>query len=166
MNYWLKEHWFYLKASLGLSPFRPFLPKLYIGKTSVGVPLFLPRKWVPSKEKEGYMTPIPLKFGFSSCTLGWKTKWRETDYRHEWNPVWSFVFFGYQIALIFRPDNDMHYWECYLTYQYATDKSKTVKARIEQARVINPCVWISGVKENEAKTCYWDLILKDKWLKR
>ena len=28
------------------SPFKPFKVKLYVGKTQVGIPYFLPRKWV------------------------------------------------------------------------------------------------------------------------
>ena len=51
-----------------------------------------------------YMTRkhfVPLKVGFSMCGLGWKTKWDQYDFRHEWNPIISFVFFGYQIAATF-----------------------------------------------------------------
>lgn len=75
------------------SPFKPIVPRFYIGKISVGTPYFYPRKWVKDKEKPGYLKAIPRKIGFDFVTLGWKTKWEETDYRHEWNPIWSFVFF-------------------------------------------------------------------------
>ena len=93
---------------------------------------------------------------------GWKTKWTSTDYRHEWNPVWSFVFFKWQIALIFNPIEAHHYWECWLYYSRHTN-GKT-KDRIEQARKEFPCVWVSTKDGVETKTCYWDVILKNKWL--
>jgi hypothetical protein len=44
------------------SPFTPFKIKWYVGKTQVGVPFFLPRKFVNGKA-------VPLKVGFSSCGL-------------------------------------------------------------------------------------------------
>lgn len=50
-------------------------------------------------EKMKYQYAIPKKIGFDFVGLGWKTKWEDTDYRWEWSPVLSFVFFGYQIAL-------------------------------------------------------------------
>lgn len=34
----------YLKALW--SPFRPIRPKFYIGKTAIGTPYFLPRRWI------------------------------------------------------------------------------------------------------------------------
>ena len=33
------------------SPFKPFKVRLYVGKTQVGVPYFLPRKWVKGTPK-------------------------------------------------------------------------------------------------------------------
>jgi len=111
------------------SPFKPFKISFYAGKTQIGVPYFLPRKWVKAtpelaykaasdeiekqekwnklnpehtrkvkligelfQEKLKYTFPVPLKVGFSYCGLGWKTKWTSEDFRHEWNPVLSFVF--------------------------------------------------------------------------
>lgn len=103
----------------------------------------------------------PKKIGFDFVDLGWKTKWRSTDYRFEWNPVWSFVFFGYQIAIKFVPIEPHHYWECWLYYSRHT--SGKTKYRIEQARKEFPCVWRSTKDGVETKTCYWDIILKDKY---
>ena len=163
------------------SPFKPFKLKWYIGKTRIGTPYFLPRKWVKAtpelarkatleyiereenfnklnpnyarkirpydevyQEKLRYEYPVPLKVGFSSCDLGWKTKWSDTDYRYEWSPVFSFVFFGYQIALmVLAPDSDSDhsYWECWLYYYRNTDKTKSKKERIEQCMKEFPQTW-------------------------
>lgn len=142
------------------SPFKPIIPKLYVGKIAIGTPYFFPRRWVDS-EKEGYKTAVPKKIGFDLVGLGWKTKWDELDYRFEWNPVWSFVFFKWQIALIFRPKHEDHYWTCWLVYERHTDKNKSTEERIEEAKEKFPCVWISHHKDGtEKKIDYWNLILK------
>ena len=99
------------------------------------------------------------KVGFSFCGMGWKTKWSSTDFRHEYNPVWSFVAFGYQIALIFRPEHDIHYFECWLAYEYDTDKSKSRKERLKEAIEKHPCTWTSHYNGEKTKTDYWKLIL-------
>jgi hypothetical protein len=182
-----------------LSPFKPPVPKIYIGKTSIGTPYFLPRVWkkaTPQKAidaaikemknvkkhnsvegsykrkvysfgdlYERYLTHIfaePKKIGFDFVGLGWKTKWTSTDYRFEWLPVWSFVFFGYQIAITFVPIEPHHYWECWLYYSRET--TGTTKERLEQARKGFPCVWSSTRDGVKTTTCYWDVILKNKYL--
>ena len=187
--YWFLRNFEFLKVYF--SPFKLFLPTLYVGKTAVGVPVFLPRCWIKLTYKEAleraiksinnpnyvqrsfdcwveyhkkHQKSIPLKIGFSFCGLIWKTKWRSTDFRHEYNPVWSFVAFGYQIALTFRPENCHHYWESYLYYTFATDKNKTVKERIEQARKEFPQVWTLHSKDGEEKIDYWELVLKDRYI--
>lgn len=151
------------------SPFKPPGLRLYIGKTKVGTPYFLPRVWVKSKTRPGSLSARNKKIGFDFVGLGWKTKWTNTDYRFEWSPVWSFVFFGFQIAITFVPVEPSHYWECWLYYINNTDKTKSTKERLEQARKDFPCVWTSysyqeGVGQKNIQTCYWDVILKDKWL--
>jgi len=75
------------------SPFKPFKLDWYTGKISKGVPYFYPRKWVVDKEKPGYLKAIPRKIGFDFCSLGWKTKWSDDDFRFEYCPRLSFVFF-------------------------------------------------------------------------
>lgn len=152
MKEWFKYRFDWL--GVYFSPFKPIIPKLYAGKVAIGTPYFLPRVW----NKNG--KSVPKKIGFDFVGLGWKTKWRYTDYRHEWNPIWSFVFFKWQIALIFIPEHDTHYWECWL--YYSRDTKGTTKERIEQARKEFPCVWNSTINEVKTKTCYWDLILKNK----
>lgn len=146
------------------SPFKPFKLKWYIGKIAVGVPYFLPRRWVNSKEKPGYMESIPLKVGFSYCGLGWKTKWTPTDYRHEYNPVLSFVFFGYQIAVTVV-DPHFSYWECWLYYERNTDKSKSQTERIIQCMKEKPNIWISYEDGKGVKNDCYKYILKKKYLK-
>lgn len=113
---------------------------------------------------KNYKKAIPKKIGFDFVALGWKTKWSEKDIRHEWSPIWSFVFFKWQIALMFVPKHQSFYWECWLTYELLTDKSKSVKERIVQAREINPCIWISYKNEEKIPIDYWNLILKKKYL--
>lgn len=183
------------------SPFKPIIPKLYIGRVAIGVPYFYPRRMVKAtperahkavqeriRKNEEYNKSNPKytrkmipydelfkekmkcfyfedkKIGFNFVELGWKTKWEETDYRHVWNPIWSFVFFKWQIALIFTPQFDTHYWECWLYYSRNTDKTKSTRERIKQAREEFPCVWTSGSTEKKEEINYWTKILKNKYL--
>jgi hypothetical protein len=146
------------------SPFKFFLPKLYMGKIAIGTPYFYPRRMVPCPDKPGHNMFVDKKIGFDFVSLGWKTKYE--DYRHEWDPIWSFVIFGFQIALIFHPPHNMHYWECWLYYTKDTDKSKSTKERIKEAREKNPCVWTVGRTGEEKEICYWDEVLKSKYLKK
>jgi hypothetical protein len=116
------------------------------------------------EEKKNYNFAVPLTVGFSYCSLGWKTKY--DDFRHEWNPVLSFVFFGYQIALTFYSPYGSHYWEPWLYYEYRTDKTKSKRERIEQCIKEAPETWTSS-KHNEepVTTDYYTKILKQKYLK-
>ena len=171
------------------SPFIAPKVSLYVGKTQIGVPYFFPRKSVKYTEEDiqeaiakhkanknyvqynldhklydmykNYSKFVPLKVGFSYCSLGWKTKWTDTDFRFEWSPVFSFVFFGYQIALtVYSPHQD-HYWSSWLYYEYATDKTKTKKERIEQCRKEHSETWIY----KDTTIDYYQRILKPKYLK-
>jgi hypothetical protein len=172
------------------SPFKPPIPKLYIGKVAIGTPYFLPRVWRryttqeaidkaieelnknPNAKKIGFdklfydysrrAKSQPKKIGFDFVSLGWKTKWTDTDYRFEWSPVWSFVFFKWQIAITFVPIEPHHYWECWLYYSRKTVGS--TEKRINKARKRFPCVWTSRKDGVEITTCYWDVILKKKFL--
>lgn len=111
---------------------------------------------------------VPLKVGFSMNGLGWKTKWTSMDFRHEWNPVISFVFFGYQIAVTFYHEYGSHYWESWLCYEYASDKKKSKRKRINFCRRKCPQTWRQLGKDGKEDivTNYWDLILKPKYLKK
>lgn len=116
-------------------------------------------------EKKNHRFAVPLKVGFSYCSLGWKTKWSDTDYRFEWNPVLSFVFFGYQIALQFYHPYDIHYWNCWLYYENNTDKTKSKRERIAQCRKEYPEIWRSSKDGVDVLTDYYELTLKPKYLK-
>lgn len=109
---------------------------------------------------------VPKMIGFDFIDLGWKTKWEADDYRHEWNPIWSFVFFKWQIAIKFNPNIDnSHYWECWLYYSRNTNKNKSTEERIKDARENFPCTWKSHYADGRTETiCYWDRILKDRYL--
>jgi hypothetical protein len=183
------------------SPFKPFNVRFYAGKTQIGTPYFLPRKWVKAtpelakkaaletikfekqwnernpnyarkiksyediyQEKLTYRFPVPLKVGFSYCGLGWKTKWTDTDFRYEWGPVLSFVFFGYQVALMVGHKHSSHYWEAWLYYEYATDKTKSKRERIEQCRKEFNQTWTVSSMGKEEVVDYYQRILKTKYL--
>jgi len=103
---------------------------------------------------------VPKKIGFDFLPLGWKTKW--DSYRHEWNPMISFVFFKWQIALMFIPEHDMQYWESWLYYTRET--KGTTAERVAQCKKEAPCTWISHSEGKKETTDYYNLILKKKWL--
>ena len=152
----------YLKTFF--SPFKKPKIKFYIGKIKHGTPYFLPRKWIKNKENPGTLKSIPKKIGFDFVDLGWKTKWNETDYRFEWGPLWSFVFFKLQICIFFRVPEMSHYWECWLVYERNTNKNLSPKERIKQAKEIFSCKWTEYKGENKISICYWDVILKKRFL--
>jgi len=118
------------------------------------------------EEYKNYKFPVPLKIGFSYCSLGWKTKY--DDFRYEWGPILSFVFFGYQIALMvgFRDKDSIDaYWESWLYYEYRTDKTKSKRERIEQCRKEAPQRWRRSVQGKEDEVIdYYERILKSKYL--
>jgi hypothetical protein len=114
------------------------------------------------QEKMKCSFAVPLTVGFSYCSLGWKTKY--DDFRHEWNPILSFVFFGYQVALTFYSPYHSHYWEPWLYYEYRTDKTKSKRERIEQCRKEAPQTWTSHRHDEEPVTTdYYTKILKSKY---
>lgn len=197
--YWLLKELEWLKVYF--SPFKPPIPKLYIGRIAIGVPYFFPivrKKATPKKAYDATIKEIedtkkynekeqtykrtvrtfdeiyaqkinssfaqPKKIGFNFVSLGWKTKWERDDYRFEWSPVWSFVFFKWQIAVTFVAPEMQHFWECWLYYNRETKHTaKTTKGRLTIARKKFPCKWTTHKNGVEEKICYWDIILKNKW---
>jgi hypothetical protein len=143
------------------TPFvRPKL-KLYIGKIAIGTPYFFPRKAIKDPDKPGYLKFIPKKIGFDIVDLGWKTKFGQ--YRFEWSPVISFVFFKWQIALtIVAPEKDQ-YWESWLYYQYKTDNTKSKLERAIRCQKEYEQIWTSTKNGVETTTDYYDLIMKKKY---
>ena len=126
---------------------------------------------VKDKNNPGKSKPVPKKIGFDFVGLGWKTKWTSTDYRFEWSPILSFVFFKYQIVLSVVAPHPDEYWEAWLYYDRNTDKNKTKEERIKQCYqeypMIHQVYHSDGRKEIVdyyglvLKKKYYDLILKD-----
>lgn len=146
------------------SPFKPFKLKWYFGKITIGTPYFLPRKWIPNPNNPGYKKAVPKKFGFDFVRLGWKIKWTHIDYRFEWAPLISFVFYKWQIAVIISAPEQTHYWEAWLYYEHDTNKNKTQKERIRETIENFPLNYIVSEKDNPPKQVnYYFKILKKKY---
>jgi len=113
------------------------------------------------EERKSYSYAVTKKIGFDFVRLGWKTKY--DSYRHEWNPMISFVFFKWQIAIMMIPDHDSHYWESWLYYTRET--KGTTAEKIAQCRKEAPQTWTRHSSDGKEETTdYYDLILKKKWL--
>jgi hypothetical protein len=150
----------YLKAFC--SPFKRPSLRWYFGKIAIGVPYFLPRKWVKDPTQPGYRISVPRKVGFDHCSLGWKTKWTNTDYRYEYSPILSFVFFKWQIAVTVWTSHPDPYWTAFLFYNYKT--KGTQRERIEQCKKEFPLMFTSykpGKPKEQIN--YYDIILKEKY---
>jgi hypothetical protein len=149
------------------SPFKLPRVKLYVGKIAIGTPYFLPRRAIKDPDKPGWLKFVPKKIGFDFVALGWKTKWSDTDYRFEWGPTWSFVFWKWQIALKFLGPDSMstsHYWEAWLYYKNHTSKNKPIKTRVRQLKKQFPQTSTIYRKGKEEETInYYDIILKKKY---
>jgi len=145
------------------SPFKRPELKLYIGEISLGTPYFYPRRWV--KGKDGSRHAVPKKIGFDFVGLGWKSKWEDTDYRFEWGPVWSFVFFKWQIALTFKVPYLDDYWTAWLYYERDTDHKLDKKSRVLECRKNFKLNYTShyGNGVTESYDAY-EKILKEKFL--
>jgi hypothetical protein len=114
------------------------------------------------QEKLRSQFAVPKKIGFDMVDLGWKTKWGNTDYRFEWAPLISFVFFEWQIAVVVIAPEQSQYWEAWLYYY--RDTNGTPKERIEQCKKdfpLNYTVYRTG--QEPEKINYYNLILKDKY---
>ena len=145
------------------SPFITPKIRFYVGKLQYGTPIFYPRRWVKSKEKDGYLTTVPKYIGFDFVGLGWKIKWE--SYRHEWNPIWSFVFFKWQFCIFFDVPHYSHYWESWLYYELDTDKKLSKSERIKQCIEQYPQIWSRWSKDGEKETIdYYTKILKKEYL--
>lgn len=135
---------------------------IYIGKTAISVPCFLPRKW--RMDKTGTFKAYPLKFGFSYNPLIWKTKF--DDYRYEYSPTLSFVCGGFQIAITIKGESPGYvdsYWETWLYYKYNTSGSKV--ERLKQCMKNNSLIWISYEKGISKEENHYEKILKEKYKK-
>jgi hypothetical protein len=143
----------------------PFIrPKIrfYFGKIAIGTPFFYPRRSVKDPDKPGYLKFIPKKFGFDIVKLGWKTKW--SQYRFEWSPIISFVFFKWQIAITIEAPEMNHYWESWLYYQYKTDKKSSKIDRAIQCQKEYPQNWLQTLNGVKKKINFYEIILKKKYV--
>ena len=104
---------------------------------------------------------VPKKISFDFVRLGYKIKWNDTDYRFEWPPRFSFVFFGFQVALTIAPVESSHYWEAWLYYNYHTKGTK--RERIEQCKEGFSLKYTIYSKDGKKTVNYYDTILKDKY---
>jgi hypothetical protein len=134
-------------------------------KPTVGTPYFLPRRKQKNKNKPGYLEYVPIKyFGKSYWSLGWKSKWSDTDIRFEWEPGLSLVLFGTQLVIYPVPDCDWEvifaFWEAWVVYDKYTDKSKSMEDRLRQCMELYSCIWIRGKDE---RINYYNYILKNKY---
>ena len=146
-----------------LSPFvRPKI-KFYLGRVAIGTPYFYPRRAVKDRNKPGYMKFVNKKIGFDVVKLGWKTKWSNTDYRFEWSPLISFVFFKWQIAVTIQSEESDHYWESWLYYQHSTDKNKSVSERVNDMVLNFPQTYKVSRSGKTESVDYYQIILKKKW---
>lgn len=108
---------------------------------------------------------VDLTVGFSSCGLGYKTKWSDTDYRYEYAPVYSFVFFGFQIAITIGHKHPDHYWTAWLYYENHTDKKLNKIERIKRCIKEFPLKYtVYSGDSKESKNYYHD-ILRKKYIK-
>ena len=126
------------------------------------VPQLTLEQWI--EKSKGFMKAVPIKVGFDSCGLGWKTKWTDTDFRYEYGPVFTFVFFGYQVAWMIGHKDASHYWEPWLYYEYATDKTKSKRERIAECRRDYPQTWTTHCGGAKITIDYYNHILKRKYL--
>jgi len=119
------------------------------------------------EEKLKYSYPIRKKIGFDFVRLGWKTKWKPDDYRFEWAPLLSFVFFKWQIVIFVDAPYQDHYWESWLYYELNTDKKKSKRERIKQCKEefkLDFTYYHPGATNPPEKINYYNLILRKKYI--
>lgn len=150
---------------LFFSPFKRPKLRFYFGKIAVGAPYFYPRWFVPDSKNPGTKKAVPKKIGFDFVNLGWKTKWTDTDFRYEWSPLVSFVFFKFQIAVTLKVDDPDHYWTSFLYYLKCTDKSLSKELRIKKCIEEYPQNWITSYNGEEKLINYYNLILRKRYLR-
>jgi hypothetical protein len=109
---------------------------------------------------------VPKRIGFDFVGLGFKTKWSDTDYRFEWSPRWSFVFWKWQIAISFTgPRGEVSSVDSYWTsWLYYTNNTKgTVQERVAQCKKDYPQTYTVSDSEIKRTVNYYDVILKKKY---
>lgn len=93
------------------------------------------KKWWAKIIPPDIQLPIWLTFRIFNHDLFWKTKWTDYDFRFEFPPQFTIVFFGLSLSFYLKPkckketDNDYNYWESLLAYvygKYAGDLTQTI----------------------------------------
>lgn len=166
-NKWIDIKYFFKGFDYLKVYFSPFIkPKLslYVGTIRFGTPYFYPRKWVKDKNT-GNSVAVPKKIGFDFVSLGWKTKWSNTDIRFEHAPLISFVFFKWQIVLFFNVPQTSHYWESWIFYSKYTNKKESVEKRLIEAMQEYPMICTIYKQDSKQKVNYWNDVLKKEYLK-
>lgn len=150
----LKE-WFKYRfnwISIYNSPFKSPDINMYMGKRCIGFPYFLPR----TLGRDGVFRR--KYFGFSSCGLGYKTKWSDVDYRFEWSPSYGFIVWNFQVAITFSLD--CRSWESWLLYRHFRRGGLSDLDALVKTRETNPNVWVSSKDGAEEKTDWFLKSLK------
>lgn len=106
---------------------------------------------------------VKKKISLDFIGLGWKTKWSKYDYRLEHEPIFSFVFFGYQLAIRFNVEYSDYYWEAWLYYHFNTDKRKNHQRRIQQCIDEFSMTYTSYKDNKRVSTNYYYFILKQRY---
>lgn len=112
--------------------------------------------------------PVSIKyFGINCWSLGYKSKWLDTDIRFEWGPGLSLILFGTQLVIYPTPNCDFYsisdYWEAWIIYNKHTDKTKSIKERLRESMELYPAKWIRYKEGKQISVNYWNYILKDKY---
>ena len=175
------------------SPFKFPKIKFYLGEVKYGTPWFLPRKavkftmkeselkakeWiddknsrhfgkdlktVAEKHNKGHLKFVDKTIGFDIVRLGYKYKF--DSIRFEWNPMFSFVFFGLQFCIFIVPKNNSSYWESWIYYHKHTDKKKPTLERLKQCIEEDPQRWTRHHNGEKSSIDYCKVNLKNKWIK-
>lgn len=98
--------------------------------------------------------PIWLRFDKFSFDVGWKTKYDE--YRYEWPPQFTLVFFGRSISFWLRSPRTPHsdhwyddaYWESILYY---TDPNYGKRSVASTAKIMNYSYWTEYSDEEQKR---------------
>lgn len=95
--------------------------------------------------------PIWLSFHIFNRDLTWKTKWTNYDFRYEFPPQFTMVFFGWSLSFWLYPecksntDSPDHYWESLLTYIYGEHAGDLLQTVIDCSK------WIQSKNDKDTE---------------
>ena len=109
------------------------------------------KKWwakiIPARLK----LPIWLTFHIFNRDITFKTKWTSYDFRYEFPPQFTIVFFGLSLSFWLYPecksetDSPYHYWESLLTYIYGEHAGDLLQTVIDCGK------WIQSKKGKDTE---------------